>query len=216
MRFYPERAAKAQERLAGLVRPSGIRADDVSLVAGLDVAYGCGRAFGAAVLFSMAEMRAVEAKASELEERVPYIPGLLAFREVGPMISAYLRLSARPDAVLVDGHGVAHPRGFGIASHFGVVARVPSVGVAKGVLVGEERDGYLLLRGERVAAVLGRGRRRIYVSVGHMISLEESVKLVSRLMLGHRLPEPLLLAHVHATAAARSCSGSPAGQRSSP
>ncbi len=205
MTFLAEKAVKAQLTLSGLVKLSGIRASEVALVAGLDVAYGCGMAFGAAALFSTKEGRTLEVKVHPVKEQVPYVPGFLGFREVGAMASAYLRLTAKPDAVLVDGHGIAHPRRFGSASHFGVVMGVPSVGVAKRVLYGREEKGFILIEDERVAAVIGQGRRRIFVSPGHMISLEESINLVKSLLLGHRLPEPLFRAHAAATAAARSC-----------
>ncbi|MBW8268553.1 deoxyribonuclease V [Caldovatus aquaticus] len=138
----------------------------------------------------------------------PYIPGFLGFREVPTLLAAWARLDPRPDLVMVDGHGVAHPRGLGIASHFGVLLDVPTIGVAKSVLVGapEEEVGpapgaraNLVWRG-RVIGVALRTRARarpVYVSVGHRVSLEGAVAWVLRACAGrgYRLPEPTRLAH---------------------
>jgi deoxyribonuclease V len=202
-------AAKARRAQALLARRVSLRSDPslgrIRLVAGLDVAYAGGRAFGAAALVDLDEMRTLERAVSSLEERVPYIPGFLAFREAGPMISALRRLRARPDAIMVNGHGVAHPRRFGIASHLGVVLNVRSIGVARSRLVGSEAGRSVILDGEEVARILINGRMRIYVSVGHGISLDEAVGIVeAALTRRDSLPLPLQEAHESATAAARS------------
>ena len=132
---------------------------------------------------------------------IPYVPGLLAFREMAVLAPALLALSreVKPDLVIVDGHGIAHPRRAGIASHVGVVFNVPSIGVAKKRLYGSEveRGGLRILvdqRGAPIAALLMRGRSKIYVSPGHRITLESSIKLITSMWKKGKLPEPTRLA----------------------
>jgi deoxyribonuclease V len=144
----------------------------------------------------------------------PYIPGYLGFREVPALVAAWARLDPKPDLVMVDGHGIAHPRGLGIACHLGLVLGVPTIGVAKSVLVGKpegelgpERGARtpLMWRGRVLGAVL-RTRPRanpVYVSVGHRVSLESAVAWVLRAgeaggKRAYRLPEPTRHAHLAA------------------
>ncbi len=205
LNFSTEKARFAQILLSSRVSVPRGRAE-VRTVAGLDVAYACGRAFGAAALVDVEGPKVLERAVSELEERVPYIPGFLAFREAGPMISALNRLRGRPDVLMVNGHGLAHPRRFGIASHLGVVLGLRSVGIAKSRLVGEEVGDTLVVDGEEVAKIIRSGRLKIYVSVGHGISLEDAVRLAeATLTEAGKLPLPVQEAHDAATDASRRC-----------
>jgi len=137
---------------------------------------------------------------------VPYIPGYLAFREVPALLEAYQCLSQKPDVLCVDGHGVCHPRGLGVASHLGVVLDIPTIGVGKSILIGkparelgtiagDQTD--LVWEGKQVGIVLRTKNRcrPIIVSAGHKITLQTAVKLVLELLAGYRLPEPTRLAH---------------------
>lgn len=168
---------------------------------GLDVSYSGERACVALVRMDLETLDVIEERLGFGEARFPYIPGYLGYREL-PM--AMKVVEARPDTVLlIDGHGVLHPRGFGVACHIGVRLGVPTVGAAKSLLLGEvapggERADVLLdgrVRGRRIRP---RGRRATYVSVGHMISLESACGICERLML-RGVPEPLRLAHILAT-----------------
>lgn len=134
----------------------------------------------------------------------PYIPTFLAFRELPLMLELYQKIKIKPDVYFIDGQGVAHPRGCGIASHFGVATNSVSIGVAKTKLFGyykepEEKRGsysYLTYRGSIVGAVLRTKDRTepVYVSVGHRISLKKAIELVLRTSI-YRIPEPTRLAH---------------------
>ena len=137
---------------------------------------------------------------------LPYIPGLLGFREVPALAEAFDRLAPKPDLILVDGHGQAHPKGLGVASHLGVVLDVPTIGVAKSVLVGAlaaplgEAPGAtapLLWKGATIGMALRtrRGANPLYVSVGHRVSLATALRWVLATGRGRRLPEPTRLAH---------------------
>jgi len=144
----------------------------------------------------------------------PYVPGFLGFREVPALIEAWARLDPKPDLVMVDGHGVAHPRGLGIASHLGVLLDLPTIGVAKSILVGRPAGELgaapgsrvpLVWRGATIGAVLRtrRNARPLYISVGHRISLESAVAWVLRAARGYRLPETTRHAHLAANALRR-------------
>ena len=189
------------------------RLGPVRRVAGADVAYArSGKALTAAVV--VLDARTLETLAERVAvHRVsfPYVPGFLTFREAPAVEEAFAGLDLRPDLLLVDAHGVAHPRRFGLACHLGVVLDVPTIGVAKTVLVGTSlspgpRRGDwapLLHEGEVVGAAL-RTRARVapvYVSTGHRIALETALRFTLALAPRFRLPEPARRAHAAATAA---------------
>jgi deoxyribonuclease V len=221
----PDAAAArlAQTALAERV----VRADafgEVRLLGGVDVSNNRfdpeQRIFAAVVALSFPDLRVVETAGAAARAGMPYIPGLLGFREIPALLAAWAKLRAKPDLVLVDGHGVAHPRRLGIASHLGVVLDQPVIGVAKSILVGKadpplpEEVGAetpLLWRGERIGTAL-RTRRRanpLFVSVGHRVSLETAVAWVRRATRGYRLPEPTRQAHLAANALRVAAAGIP-------
>jgi deoxyribonuclease V len=183
------------------------------LVAGVDCAFGTGEVFASAVLYDVETGVAVETRGARRPLRFPYVPGLLSFREAPAILAALRALRGTPDALLCDGHGLAHPRRFGIACHLGVLCDLPSVGVAKSLLVGthsppgERRGQRSMLRhhGECIGSVLRTraGVRPVYVSVGHRIDLPSAVRLVLRCATGFRLPEPTRLADLAVAAARR-------------
>jgi deoxyribonuclease V len=200
----PAEAVAIQKRLAAQVVLEGAP-QDVRVVAGADISVGGGRGKGAVVLLSYPELRPLEQQVAETELTFPYVPGLLAFREVPVLAEAFRRLSRRPDLLLVDGQGLAHQRRFGIACHLGILLDLPTIGCAKSRLVGEhgllgeEAGSRTELRdGSEVLGVVLRTRAGVtpvYVSVGHRISLGEAAEWVLRLCRGYRLPEPARLAH---------------------
>ncbi len=138
----------------------------------------------------------------------PYVPGLLSFREVPPIIKAYRKIKERPDVLLCDGQGIAHPRKVGFASHLGLCLGIPTVGCAKSKLCGDHeslslRKGSskpLLVNGEKLGLVFCSrdGVKPIYISPGHLSDIASSKRLVSRCLRRYRIPEPLRLAHLEA------------------
>jgi deoxyribonuclease V len=141
------------------------------------------------------------------EDRVsfPYVPGLLSFREIPPLLSAFEKLRHQPHVVLGDGQGLAHPRRLGLAAHLGLWLKLPTVGCAKSRLVGEHaevgprRGQYrsLMDKGEQVGVVLRTriGVKPLYISPGHLADLEGSRRLVLRCCRDFRIPEPIRTAH---------------------
>jgi deoxyribonuclease V len=202
----PEQAVEIQERLATRVRKrcSGI---PFHLIAGADCCYSKDDALCAAavVVWDLETQTQVETKTAGSEVRFPYIPGLLAFREVPVILKALELLTIRPQLLICDGHGVAHPRRFGLASHAGVLIGVPTIGCAKRRLCGSfvEPDAKrgsrspLTDRGEIIGTVLRtrNGVRPVFVSAGHLIDLPTAERIVLACTLRYRIPEPLRIAH---------------------
>jgi deoxyribonuclease V len=135
----PAQAVAIQNRLRGLVERRD-RGGRVRRVAGIDIGVKDDRARAAVVVLDWPSLETVEASVVEQPCRFPYVPGLLSFRECPSILAAFRRLRARPDLLMVDGHGIAHPRRFGIASHLGVLLDLPSIGCAKSLLTGEHAE----------------------------------------------------------------------------
>jgi deoxyribonuclease V len=168
--------------------------------AGLDVAYATDsdRVAAAVVTVDIVTGEVVAAATAIGVAAFPYVPGLFAFRELPTLLAALAELPARPDLLVADGHGVAHPRRFGLACHLGVETGLPTIGVAKTPMgdypePGPERGDTspLLDGGERVGVALRTRRdvKPVFVSVGHRVDLATAVPLVLALARGYRLPE---------------------------
>ncbi len=205
--FRLELARHIQRKLSMKVRVESI--GSVETVGGVDVAYMGSLAFSAAVTLSV-DGRPLDACCTVSKAVFPYVPTLLSFRELTPMVRSFLCLGARPDVLMVDGQGVMHPYRLGIASHIGVSLGVRTIGVAKSRLYGIEHGDTVLDEhsGELIGRTVICGKRKLYVSVGHRVDLEGAVDLVKSLCVETRgLPAPLLAAHDMANRAKRSCIG---------
>jgi deoxyribonuclease V len=201
--FSTEEARKLQLFLSKEIVCEDMLPERIGYVAGVDVAYTDGQAIGAVAVLEYDTLETVETRTSFQETSIPYIPSFLSFRELPPAVSAINMLSAKPDVFLVDGHGLAHPRRLGFASHLGLVLDVVTVGVAKSLLCGEvvdkEMDSWkpILYDDETVGAAVQTklGVKPVYVSVGHRISLETAIEVVKHCTKGYRIPEPVREAH---------------------
>jgi deoxyribonuclease V len=177
------------------------------LVAGADMSIGRfeHRGFAGIVVLETPELETVATASAAVDVAFPYIPGLLSFRELPAIVAAWERLELRPDVLVFDGQGLAHPRRFGVACHGGVLLGVPAIGCAKSLLVGKHgplgpekgATAELVDRGEVVGmAVRLRDRvRPVYVSVGHRIDLETAVRVVQSVGAGYREPETTRRSH---------------------
>jgi len=201
----PADALALQEELRRRVVTAG--SPEPTRIAGLDAAYaGDGRTVcGAAAVLAYPSLRFVEGATAAVPVAFPYIPGLFTFREGPALLAALDRLTCRPGLLMVHGHGIAHPRRCGIASHIGVVTGIPSVGVADTLLCGEAGEtgashgatAPVTEKGEVIGcAVRTRaGTRPVYVSPGHLIGLAGAVRIVLQTAPSFRTPEPLRAAH---------------------
>ncbi len=179
----------------------------VARVAGVDVGFEDNGATtrAAVAVLTFPSLQLETSAIARLPTRFPYVPGLLSFREIPAVLAAVERLNVRPDLLLCDGQGIAHPRRFGIASHLGLLLDIPAIGVAKTRLIGKHeevpnaRGAWVPLRdgGETIGAVLRtrKGIKPLYVSPGHRIGLASSIDWVMACLTRYRLPETTRWAH---------------------
>ncbi len=217
-----EEAARLQRALAARVVVEG-SLEGVRRIAALDASHTPGKPLVAvAVLYHLERGPLFVAKGQVPEEDLfPYVPGFLSFREAPAYLLALKGLPEPPEALLVDGQGIAHPRGLGIASHLGVHLDLPSVGVAKRLLFGREEGPLPQKRGSAVRLLAPDGQplgyayrsrtgvKPLYVSPGHRVGLEEALGFVKGLPARFRLPEPLRLAHLEAGRSLRALNWGP-------
>ncbi len=185
-----------------LVQPLDHEPDSV---AGVDVSIADEQARAAVVLLSYPDLVPLEAVTAEMDVSFPYIPGLLAFREGPATLAALEQLTQRPDVLIFDAQGLAHPRLMGLATHLGILLDVPAVGCAKSRLCGEytepdEQKGSWspLIDGDKVIGAVVRTRdgvKPVFVSIGHRMDLETAVSLVLSCAPRYRLPETTRWAH---------------------
>lgn len=197
MSFSIEKARKLQELINKLI----IELDNVEVntVGGVDVAYSGELACGVLAVFSYPELKLIDIHHVFHKITVPYVPTLLFMRE-SPVILRLLRTYNRPvDVLLIDGHGIAHPRRCGLATYIGVVTKLSTIGVAKSLLYGkiveEGSMKYIVSdEGERIGAVIAADGRKYYVSVGNFINLDLCIKIVKQCIRGREVL-PVSTAH---------------------
>ena len=205
-RLTPSEAIALQKELRRRLVTAPIRPRP-KIVAGADVSLtrGSDRLFAGVVVLRLPELETVDQAWVAHRAEYPYIPGLLTFREAPAVLDAFARLRMRPDAVILDGQGRAHPRGMGLAAHIGLWLDLPTVGCAKSRLVGKADEpgpepgdrSPLRLKGRTIGTVLRtrHGVKPVYVSAGHRANLADSVRLVLACCTRYRLPEPTRQAH---------------------
>lgn len=197
----PREAARIQLRLRERLEPFD-RLPPIQYVAGADVALDLrlNIAIAGVIVYTFPELVEVERVWARRPLTFPYVPGLLSFREIPALLRAFAKLRHTPNLIFYDGHGYAHPRRFGIASHLGVLLDCPTIGCGKSILVGTPEEpsaragswAPLVDKGETIAAVL-RSRdsiKPIYISQGHRISLERAVEFARAVTDGFRIPRP--------------------------
>lgn len=203
----PKEAVAIQKDLKGQVTLENV-VKEINHIAGADISFdkGSAKVFAGIVILKYPEMNILARSLVISEAKFPYIPGLLSFREVPSLPEAWKKLTIKPDVILMDGQGIAHPRRLGIASHFGILTGCPAIGCAKSLLTGnylepdvnagefsmvydkEEPIGYALRT--------KTGIKPIFVSPGHKIDFEGSKNIVLNCVTKYRLPEPMRQVHI--------------------
>jgi deoxyribonuclease V len=204
----PTEAIALQQRLRSQVEITPLDVKACRLVAGADISFNqnSNTVYAGFVVISLPSLEVVEQAGVKTESPFPYVPGLLSFREIPPLLEAWTQLQTRPDAVICDGQGLAHPRRFGLACHLGLILDLPAVGCAKSRFIGTHeppdnevgRWASLRDKSEEIGAVL-RTRPNVspvYVSVGHRCDLPSALDLVQRCVGKTRLPETTRQAHL--------------------
>jgi len=199
--FSVSKAHKAQLRLSQKVIAEDRLPQKIKRIAGVDVAYTDELAIGAVAVLDFESLKLLEHQTVTREVKFPYIPTLLSFREIPPAVACVKKLRLQPDVFFADGQGIAHPYGCGFASHLGLAIGKPTIGVAKSRLVGEPKTiaghVFLVQKDQIIGEVVTtrEGVKPVYISVGHLISLETAVKIVKRCVRNSKIPEPILQAH---------------------
>ncbi len=200
--LLPHEAMALQSRLSKKVILESTRPiSNIKTVAGIDTYYGKSRSHAAAVCLDLRSMQTLEIATATKTVEYAYIPGLFSFREGPAVLSALKKLKTIPDLLIFDGHGIAHPRQFGIASHIGLLIDLPSIGCAKTRLIGQhsepdaEKGSFAYLRDQDKiigAAVQTRSNvKPVYVSIGHRMNLKDSIRIILMCCTKYRLPEPI-------------------------
>ncbi|WP_081979744.1 deoxyribonuclease V [Dickeya chrysanthemi] len=194
--------AEQYSKAAQVIRHDDLPFEQPVLIAGADVGFEQEGAVTRAAVAVLAypSLQLVEYQIARIPTVMPYIPGFLSFREYPALLAAWEQLQHQPDLLFVDGHGVSHPRRLGVASHFGLLVDVPTIGVAKRRLCGQfsplaDAVGSrqpLLDKDEQIGWVW-RSKARcnpLFVSTGHRVGMDSALQWVMRCMRGYRLPEP--------------------------
>lgn len=200
----PTEAVALQKELARRVsRSNGLPLDAIKTIAGVDASYK-DQGFAVIVVMTFPELDEIERVTAARESVFPYVPGLLSFREAPIVLDAFARLRTRPDLLMCDGQGIAHPRRLGLASHLGVYLDIPSIGCAKSRLTGKYEEpgprmgdrSPLMSRDETIGMVVRTKPRTnpLFVSIGNKIDLPTAVEIVLACLRGYRLPEPTRIA----------------------
>ena len=203
----PSEAIEVQQRLRNLVRLEPL-ARPINTIAGADISFNkfSETVYAGIVVLSLPDLRIIESAGVRSVAKFPYVPGLLSFRETPSVLEAWEKLETKPDVLMLDGQGIAHPRRFGIACHIGLLLDLPAIGCAKSILVGRYSElgldagsqSPLVDRGEQVGVALRTKSKvsPVYVSPGHLIDLDSAVDLVLRSTGKYRQPEPTRQAHL--------------------
>ena len=199
----PKEAVKLQKELAERVRIKPL-ADTPRFIGGADLSYEIESdvLYAGIIVFTFPDLEPVEVSLIKGEAEFPYVPGLLSFREIPHLVRAWEALTHPPDLLVMDGHGIAHPRRFGVASHFGVLMDVPTIGCAKKHLTGyyelpgeEAGSASPLLKkegGEQFGWIFRNqtGIKPVWISPGHQIDLEGTLQIMSQVRGEYRIPVP--------------------------
>ena len=206
-RFSAEKAHAMQLELSKLVIHRDMLPETIRYVAGVDVAYTKRLSIGAVAVLDFASLSLIESQVAHVKTRFPYIPTLLSFREIPPALSAIRKLQVYPDVFLVDAHGIMHPYQLGFAAHLGLVIDKPTIGIAKSPLYGKVESasdqGWIPVmdKGKIIGAKLltKAEKEPVYVSIGHKVSLQRAINIVTHCTRFHRIPEPTWKAHTIAS-----------------
>jgi len=177
----------------------------LATIAGADVAQAGEYLLSCIVVFSFPDLRVLHDSYARSRMVMPYVPGFLSYRELPVLVKAYKKIGDKPDLILVDGQGIAHPRRLGLASHLGVALNTPTIGCAKSHLFGEHavpgtrRGSYASMWNgrERIGIVL-RTRdnvKPLFISPGHLVDIRDCLRIVLRATTRYRIPEPIRYAH---------------------
>lgn len=201
-----------QIKLARKVRLQKIK-KPVKYIAGADVAVTSKYLVGCIVILKYPDLELIECVKATTPNKIPYVPGFLSYREIPVLIKCYKKIKRKPDLMLVDGQGIAHPRSLGIASHLGLLLDTPTIGCAKSRLCGEfvkpretRGSSESLKIGDKTVGLVIRTRDKtkpLFVSPGHLVDIEDCRRYILSSVCRYRIPKPIRFAHMTAGTEAR-------------
>jgi deoxyribonuclease V len=201
----PKQAIGIQRALAKNITRPGRKLDKIEKIAGIDVSFRQAKSCAAVCVFTYPGLALLEQKTAIIKTTFPYVPGLLTFREGPAVLNCLKKIKNKPDVILFDGQGIAHPRKMGLAAHLGLWLKLPTIGCAKTPLYGEfkmpafKKGSYSFIKGpDSLLGVVLRTKdniKPIFVSQGYRITLEDAIKISLNSCTKYRLPEPLRAAH---------------------
>lgn len=215
--FDPQRAVKAQNEMRHKVRIEPYEGP-LRLIGGADVSFNkySSTIYAGVVVLDFTTMEVVDRASAVMEVNVPYIPGLLSFREIPPLLKAWSHLNTKPDVMMFDGQGIAHPRRFGIASHAGLLFDIPSIGCGKSLLTGVFEEPNIKAgsqsplvdrKTKETIGVVLRTKDKVnpvFISPGHRMDFDSAVMITQACVRKHRIPEPTRQAHLYVNEVRRS------------
>ncbi|SEJ53577.1 Endonuclease V [Dyadobacter koreensis] len=181
--------------------------NEITTIAGADISLNrfSEVIFAGIVMLRYSDMQPIAYSMVESRTSFPYVPGFLAFREVPALVQALEQMSVKPDVIMVDGHGIAHPRRMGIAAHFGALTGMATMGCAKNILFGKWQEPGIqkgefspIMTKEEIIGYAFRSKLKtnpVFVSPGNKLSLQNSLDIMQRCSGSYRLPEPTRRAH---------------------
>lgn len=199
------RALQEQLRKELIIQPIN---KEIQYIGGADISFNKYEktVYAGIIILDIQSLKAVAHGLAITEVHFPYIPGLLSFREIPALLEAWNILELKPDVMMIDGHGLAHPRRMGIASHFGLLTHSPSLGVAKKKLVGHYTEPTaqagnftpLEHEGETIGYVYRTKKnvKPVFVSPGHLLDLDNALHFCQQCTGRYRIPEPTRQAHI--------------------
>lgn len=203
---------RAQIKLSAQVIIKPLKKDALK-IGGVDVAAKENSLYAWITVMTHRYEKVIDNAWAKVRLTMPYIPGYLSFREIPAILKAYTRLTVKPDLIIVDGQGIAHPRFCGLASHLGVLLKLPSIGCAKSHLYGDYKMpaskrgcATLLKAGNKKIGLVLRTQHNVkpvFVSPGHLVDFDDCRHYVLKMAKRYRIPEPLRLAHQGANKVAR-------------
>lgn len=203
----PKEAVAAQKEWRSLVRIQPLQRE-IKTIAGADISYNrfSDVIYSGIVVLSLPDLQIIESASVRSQAKFPYVPGLLSFRETPSFLECWEKLTTKPDALMLDGQGLAHPRRFGIACHIGLILDLPTLGCAKSILVGKHEElaldagsqAPMIDNGEIVGVALRTKKKvaPVYISAGHLMDLNSAVDLALKSVTKYRQPEPTRQAHL--------------------
>lgn len=203
----PAEAVKIQQNLRKEIQIKPLDTE-IRYIAGADISFErySDIFYAGFIVLDYLTMKEVVHAVAKVTSTFPYIPGLLSFREIPALLEAWQQLPFRPDVVVLDGHGIAHPRRLGIAAHFGLWAEQPTIGCAKKLLTGvhgdlspEAQAQSIIYDKEEAIGVAFRAKTNVnpvYISPGHLMDIPSAVDIISHCVTKYRIPEPTRKAHL--------------------